>query len=859
MKANLSGAYASDDIGLTGAFSLANLAPLDPALSGGVNGAFEMSGSPVAPAISGALDGEGVAIYRKALSGLRLELASDALPDVSVSLSANYDQSPLNADFQLVSGEGGGLKVETLTIVAPGSNIEGAVELGEDGVAVGSLNVQVSDFSKLGPILLQPDLTGSLAANVTLGNENGMQSVGLEASAPRIGMADLSMDEIRVTGSISDATGAMAMDTRLNARRILAGGEQLDGLSARLSGRDGQLPFTVAARLSNAPFNASGSVETGEGGNRVGLDQLAGAWKGIAFSLASPTRIDLASGAELMRPFRLRLDDGLLTVTGSAGDAMDLSLSLTGMPLSSLEKVAPSGESLSGRIDLGAKVSGPSSNPTASWQGQVTDISSQSLRGAGLPALSVATSGTYRKERVSMQNQITGGGADLTVGGNVALGSQSLTVNAEGSIPFSLAAQPLADAGLQLTGSASLSAKVTGPISQPIISGQLTTRGARFSELSSGLVLRDLSGAIQLADNRARIEGIQGRLGKEGILSINGTVGLDTIAGLPADISVGIKNGSFQHEDILTSSFDAQLRLSGALMQRSVISGRINLRTTEISIPETLPSSLSPVAVSHKNAQGRVAEQAQAFAPRQESGSGGGPAMVLDLDIVSPNRIYIRGRGIDAELGGQLRITGTTANPNPVGSTSMLRGRMDVLTKRLDFDRGTVTFAGTLDPSLDFSASSINGGTTFFIGVNGFASAPEISLSSSPSLPDDEILARLFFDRSLSSLSPLQLAQLANAVATLSGANSGPGVLDRLRTLAGIDNIDVKTDEETNETTVGVGRYLNDRTYINVERGTSSDKGKVSIDLEITDQIKAYGEADTEGRSKAGIFFERDY
>ena len=455
---------------------------------------------------------------------------------------------------------------------------------------------------------------------------------------------------------------------------------------------------------------------------------------------------------------------------------------------------------------------------------------------------------------------VSGGGTKLDVGGTVALSNLALDINAKGTLPFSLAARALADAGLRLDGSAALDASVTGPASKPDINGTVSTRGARFIELSSGLVLDDLSGTIRLAGQEAKLQDIRGRLGKEGLLTINGTVGIDPASQMPADIRLALSKASFQYEDILTTLFDADLNLKGQLAGSSVLAGTINLTNSEIFIPEGVAESLSPLAVRHKNATGKVAEQAEKFTPRETSTSAGdGPAIALDLAINSPRRIFVRGRGMDAELGGTIRVEGTTANPRPIGSVAMQRGRMDLLTKRLDFDTGAVTFAGTLDPALDFSASSTQSGTTFTLAVGGYASAPEIALSSSPAMPEDEILANLFFDRNLADLSPIQLAQLANAVATLSGVNSGPGLLDRLRGLAGIDNIDVKSDEKTGETTVGAGSYLNERTYVNVEKATNSDSGKVTIDLELTDQFKMRGEADSQGNSKAGIFFERDY
>ena len=39
----------------------------------------------------------------------------------------------------------------------------------------------------------------------------------------------------------------------------------------------------------------------------------------------------------------------------------------------------------------------------------------------------------------------------------------------------------------------------------------------------------------------------------------------------------------------------------------------------------------------------------------------------------------VRGRGIDAELGGQIRLTGTARNIIPIGQLELIRGRVDLL------------------------------------------------------------------------------------------------------------------------------------------------------------------------------------
>ena len=84
-------------------------------------------------------------------------------------------------------------------------------------------------------------------------------------------------------------------------------------------------------------------------------------------------------------------------------------------------------------------------------------------------------------------------------------------------------------------------------------------------------------------------------------------------------------------------------------------------------------------------------------------------------------------------------------------------------------------------------------------------------------------------------------------------------MLDKFQKLIKVDDLDVRTNSETGETTVGVGSYVNDKTYIAVERGNSPGTGKATIDLNIGRGVKLRGEATETGKNKAGIFFEREY
>lgn len=61
----------------------------------------------------------------------------------------------------------------------------------------------------------------------------------------------------------------------------------------------------------------------------------------------------------------------------------------------------------------------------------------------------------------------------------------------------------------------------------------------------------------------------------------------------------------------------------------------------------------------------------------------------FDLTINAPNQIFVRGRGVDAELGGDMRLTGTRV-PIPIGHLELIRGRVDLLGKRFDLAEGLI-------------------------------------------------------------------------------------------------------------------------------------------------------------------------
>mgnify|MGYP003561826083 FL=1 len=168
-----------------------------------------------------------------------------------------------------------------------------------------------------------------------------------------------------------------------------------------------------------------------------------------------------------------------------------------------------------------------------------------------------------------------------------------------------------------------------------------------------------------------------------------------------------------------------------------------------------------------------------------------------------------------------------------------------------------MTLLGDLDPDIYVLAQSeSDNGVTVFIRIAGSATEPRVDFYSDPDLPEDEVLAELFFGTPVSELSALQVAQLAAAINELSG-RGGDGILNRLREATGVDDIDIETDSD-GTVTARAGKYVSENVYTSLGV-TGEGTTELQLNLEVAPGIVARGSVTSDSESSIGVFFERDY
>jgi translocation and assembly module TamB len=449
------------------------------------------------------------------------------------------------------------------------------------------------------------------------------------------------------------------------------------------------------------------------------------------------------------------------------------------------------------------------------------------------------------------------GGTTATVTGDTAPDFSTLNLRARGEAPLGFANAAIAPRAVR--GSAAFDLALNGPPRLGSLSGRITTQGARLVAPVYGVAIDGIGGSVALSAGRAAID-LSGAVEGGGRVSVTGGVGLE--APFDAGLRIALAGASFSEPDLFRTTINGALSLTGPLTGGALLGGALNLGETEVRIAATgrgAGGELEGLRHLREPPAVRLTRERAGFVEAPGSGrSGGGQArpLRLDLQVSAPNRIFIRGRGLDAELGGSLRLAGTTAAIAPQGQFELIRGRLDILGRRLALDSGLARLEGSFDPWVRFVATSEAQDITVRVVVEGLVSEPDIRFESSPELPQDEVIARLFFGRGLDQLSPLQAAQLASAVAELAGRGGG-GVVSRLRENFGLDDLDVTTDQDGNAA-VRAGRYLSENAYTEVTVG-SDGKADISINLDLSRSLTVRGSLGSDGETGIGVFFERDY
>jgi translocation and assembly module TamB len=815
------GSVAKSGVYLNTHIALDNVASVSPGISG-----------PLAE--DGTIDGPFNDFSLGAL--LTGDISQKAVPSGPFSISINAQHLPRTPSGTLTGS--GALENFPLLLDAQFSrSADGAVSVLINNALWRSLNAQADV---------------ALAAGATLPTGTAKFSIG--------SLADFSnLSPIRLSGSVDGSFSHQAAQDfalTLNAHNLVAV-SSLGAINAQLNatGPTRALAIKLSGtidKILNAPARLAVAGVVNLDARSAAISALTASWRSIDARLLGPAGIETKPGLTVHH-LALAVNGGQVDLDGQLTSRLNLTAAASNLPASLASLASPSIRA-AGTLSATAALTGTLSAPA----GKIT-VAARGMRlrqgvAASLPAADLTAAIQLAGKTANINARLgLGPDVDLAADGLVPLAATgAISLHLTGTTDLRLLDPILAVQGTTIRGVIKPDLTVTGTAASPRANGTVTLSDGSVQNVASGLNLTAMTAQLSASGRAVTLDRFHATAGP-GTIAAHGDADLGADK-FPFSLALDAQNATPVSSDLATESVNADLTIKGELQGAIALGGDIDLLRANINIPKSLPPSVANLP---------IIDAGQPPPPPPAPA----PPIALDLTIKARNQIFIRGDGLFAELGGQVHLTGTAANPNPEGGFTLIRGNFALAGKTLQFTQGTVNFTGDgFIPTLDLEATTTTANnTTASLIIGGTAEKPTITLTASPPLPSDEVLSQLLFGQATASLSPFQAASLAAALASLSGVG-GSAISDPLggvRNALGLDELSLG-GSGAGPPTVNAGRYVAPGVYVGAQQSTSGQGTQATVQINLYKGLQLQTATGTSGAgsgasSSVGLTYQFNY
>ena len=788
-----------------------------------------------------------------------VEIAGKAAGDGHVGGTLAAPKAELNADFDTVDLPMLPLTKAHLTLTfAHGPNAtDGVAALQADSGYGPARGRTAFRFSSGGIELSELDVdAGGAKAKGGMSLRNGMPATADLTVAIGPG-AFLPQGQVKGSAKLVDAPGGGGPSATLDltAEDVATGAWKVRSARIKADGPLARLPLSIDAR-GDAPggrWRIGGTGELAQSGKIYDLSlDAAGRMGRTEIKTRETAKVRFGDGPTQAR-LRLAIDKGRADIDADLGGATAmLKAELAGVAITAFNP------DLDGDIDGSFNLRGQGETLTGDFDMRLANARE---RGA--------------KVEQSLNAKVHGDLTDrrLTI---VAEGDNSLGLKADANLvlPVEASAKPLRlmidkkrgvqgqfsakgeikplwnllmGADRSLSGRINLQGSIGGTLADPRLLGSATLDNGGFEDGQTGLRLRNVVLRTALADNAIDVSQAIGEDGQGGTISGQGRISLarDGVGNFKLDM----KSFRLIDNDLASAVATGQASVNRSADGKIKLTGAVTLDRADVSAQSKTPVGVVAMDVIERN---RPQDLDQGLQRRPSTGG-----MILDLDLKAPRRVFVRGRGLDVELSLDAHVGGTSLAPQLSGVARMVRGEYDFAGKRFEFDdNGVVYLSSQLDRiRLDLSATREDTTLTAVVKIQGTAAKPEITLTSKPELPSDEVLSQVLFGASAAQLSPIEAAQLASALASLAGGG-GFDVIGNLRSFARLDRLAFA--ESATGMTVSGGKYVTDDVYVEIIGG-GREGPAAQVEWRVRRTLSLVSRIGSQNDAKLSVRWRKDY
>ena len=505
---------------------------------------------------------------------------------------------------------------------------------------------------------------------------------------------------------------------------------------------------------------------------------------------------------------------------------------------------------LEGRTGFDAELRKAGSGFDGEFAGNLTGVRQP---GSDAAVLDAALTGQILNNQLTLRAESTSGAlsGQATLGGTVSTQVLPPFLGWPPATPLRGEAKAAGDIGslaelflppeTNVGGNLNLDMRYSLPLEARGMTGTMSMTGGTFEQGAIGLILKEMNFASVFEGTTISVSRFSARDDKGGTLTGDGQMDIGFANGSAINLAANNLHVFTRREGFAVLSGDLKLNHDG---DKLALKGGLIVDDASVSIDKFPRAGRPTLDVNFSQAEEDAEKPART-------------ATELDVKITSPSRIKLRGRGVNASMSLDAQVTGAFNDPILSGEAEVTRGRFDFLGKRFALNESKVIFNDAIMESrLDVAAIRETSDLTATVKVIGTISRPEITLESTPQLPEDEVISRILFGRSASQLTTIETARLAAALAQLSGGG-GFDLLGGLENALGLDTLDFG-QSETGQTQLTTGKYLSDNVYVEV-RGSAEGTPGLAVEWTPRKNIAIEAETAPGETQRVSVQWQKDF
>jgi autotransporter translocation and assembly factor TamB len=417
----------------------------------------------------------------------------------------------------------------------------------------------------------------------------------------------------------------------------------------------------------------------------------------------------------------------------------------------------------------------------------------------------------------------------------------------------------------QSAGKLHLDLRLAGTLQQPQVYGTLRLDNGMIQLTTTGVRYKDIQVHLVCTGNRLEVAQLHAQSG-EGRLALTGEAESAGLTLRRLDLDLQMQRFTLMHTPALEAVVSATVALRGSL-EAMLATGTVTVSPARVQLSGKLvggPDAVQPWQLTVDGVYGSGPQKVKSGAPvpvgLQQTAL---PFLRADLQLELPRNVWVRGSGTAIELSGVLTVTKELHEPFALsGTVETVRGFASFYSGRYSLERGHVTFTGTpeINPLLDVIVTRGVSGYAVSIHIVGRAQSPQLRLSSTPDLPQADIVTLLVVGKTTDRLTDAERSGLSGRAQEIVGNVTTSELEQLLAKPLGLDTLDIQTGDRLGNEKVSVGRYITQDIFLSYERQHGEEtSNKVGIEYSINRHLKVRGSSSNTGNSAIDVLWRIDY